>query len=73
MKVSSNKVSGEYTLKLCNEKVSWATATTFGINKLDFSLAFVSKLSWATTQSLIHINQHFHETTHCDNGLKNWT
>ena len=41
MKVSSNKGSGEYTLKLCNEKVSWATVTTFGINKLDFSLAFV--------------------------------
>ena len=46
----------ELWLKLCKESsltqtFPWTTASTFGINQLDFS--FVFKLSQATTQSLI--------------------
>ena len=35
----------------------WATATTFGITQLDFFFGF--KLFLATTQTLLHLNQHF--------------
>ena len=55
------------TCTLCNIlNPSTKSRTPFGITQLEF--LFVFKLSWVTTNSLIHISQHLNETAHCANG-----